>query len=120
MKKIIQVLLFTLMALNIINAKASAANSGTYSFNFYYVNFSPKCKSATPEFMRLGSKHAIGGKEVVFLRISCDEYPQKAKEAGITTYPTFLLLDPAGKIIARYEGERNAEAMIAFLNQILQ
>ena len=120
MKKIIQILLFTLLALNIINAKASAANSGTYSFNFYYVDFSPQCKSATPEFMRLGSNHSIGGKEVVFARISCEQYPQKAKEVGITTYPSFVLLDPAGKIIARYEGERKAEAMTAFLKQILQ
>jgi len=120
MKKIIQVFLFTLLALNIINAKVSAANSGTYSFNFYYVDFSPQCKSATPEFIRLGSNQTIGGKEVVFTRISCDQYPQKAKEVGVTTYPTFVLLDPTGKIVAKYEGARKAEAMIAFLNQVLQ
>jgi len=37
------------------------------------------------------------------------------KELNLTTYPTVFLLDPASKNVARYEGIRNAEAMIALI-----
>lgn len=120
MKKITQLLLFTLLVINIINAKASASNLGAYSFNMYYVEWDGNSKAAAPEFMKLGSKKTIAGKEVIFSRIDGNQYPQKIKEFGIRGYPTVLLLDPSGKLVARYEGERKAEAMMAFLNQILQ
>jgi thiol-disulfide isomerase/thioredoxin len=92
------------------------------TFTMYYADWCPHCKSAKPEFKELVNKGYIGeGRSRCKVRmVSVEENPEAVKAAPkpINGFPTFLLETPGGEVY-EYQGSRNTEGYLKFLNEKL-
>ena len=92
------------------------------TFTMYYADWCPHCQSAKPEFKELVNKGYIGeGRTRCKVRmISVEENPEAVKAAPkpVNGFPTFLLETPGGEVY-EYQGSRNTEGYLKFLNEKL-
>ena len=68
---------------------------------FFYADWCPFCKQAEKEFL---SKADQIPEDVVILKINYDTATELKDQYGITSQDTFVLLDPSGKEIKRWNG----------------
>lgn len=104
---------------NIIQGFASGSSSSDTSFTMYYVDWCPHCKSVKPifsEFMGNGSV-LVNGKTVKCKMVNAEADPDAMKGVNVKGYPSFLL-NNQGKLV-EFNGERNADGFMSFLNQNL-
>ena len=92
------------------------ANSSA-SFTMYYADWCPHCKTALPEFQKLGPTMTIGGTSVVLQALEEQQIPPAMKD-GIKGYPTIQLVKPDGSVM-EYSGDRTADGFQQFLRQTL-
>jgi hypothetical protein len=97
------------------NAVPAPAGSNPWKFNMYYVDWCPHCHHAKPEFEGLGPTMTIGDKSVVLQAIEAEKNPEAIRGLKISGYPTFLLYDAEGKIVADYDGPRKGVSFRSFL-----
>lgn len=92
------------------------------TFTMYYADWCPHCQSAKPAFKDLAAKGYVGeGKGRCKIRmVGLEENPEEMKAAGgkIKGFPTFLLETPGGQTY-EYEGERNVDGYLKFINDKL-
>ena len=93
--------------------------SEEYNFTMYYADWCPHCKTAKPEFAKLGTIQTIGGKRVTCSAVEADANPEAAKKNNVQGYPTFHLYDASGNLVQEYKGERNIDGFQAFLDSVL-
>ena len=88
------------------------------SFTMYYADWCPHCQSIKPEFTEFSNRGSvdIGGKACQIRMIDAAKNPEAAKGKPVKGFPTFLLETTDGKIV-EYQGERNTDGWLAFINQ---
>jgi thiol-disulfide isomerase/thioredoxin len=88
---------------------------------FVYATWCPHCKTVLPEMKDLEAQSPIkvGGKECEIVIIESEEKDKlTALNHKVEGYPTFLLQDAAGTM-HQYEGERNRDAIVAYVTKML-
>ena len=90
------------------------------TFTLYYADWCPHCQTVKPEFTELVNKGAIevGGKKCEIRMIDAAKNPEAAKGKPVRGFPTFLLETTDGKVV-EYQGERNTDGWMSFINQNL-
>lgn len=101
---------------SMMHGRESFANSSA-SFTMYYADWCPHCKTALPEFQKLGATKTIGGTSVVLQAVEEQQIPPEKKDA-IKGYPTIQLVKPDGSVM-EYSGDRTATGFQQFLQQAL-
>lgn len=96
--------------------KMESFGSNPPTFTMYYTDWCGYCKKAKPEFKKcMDSNPSIHNKKIDYVMVDCDKDKQKAKTAGVSSYPTFILNVNGKKVL--YEGERNYNAFKTFLEK---
>ena len=92
----------------------------TNTFTMYYADWCPHCQSVKPEFTEFSNRGTIdvGGKSCTIRMIDAAKNPEAAKGKPVKGFPTFLLETTDGKIV-EYQGERNTDGWLAFINSKL-
>jgi len=101
---------------SMMRGRESFANSSA-SFTMYYADWCPHCKTALPEFKKLGATMTIGGTSVVLQALEEQQIPPELKDT-IKGYPTIQLVKPDGSVM-EYSGDRTATGFRQFLQQTL-
>jgi thiol-disulfide isomerase/thioredoxin len=91
--------------------------NGSASFTMYYADWCPHCKTALPEFQKLGATKTIGGTSVVLQALEEQQISPELKDT-IKGYPTIQLVKPDGSVM-EYSGDRTATGFQQFLQQAL-
>jgi thioredoxin 1 len=91
--------------------------SASHTFYMIGTSWCPHCRSAKPEFEKMGSIMTIGGKEVALKYVDADEDKAVAANFQVEGYPTFVL-EKGGQQI-KYNGPRDKAAMRSFVEQNL-
>ena len=88
------------------------------SFTMYYADWCPHCQTIKPEFTEFSNRGSIevAGKKCEIRMIDAAKNPEAAKGKPVKGFPTFLLETTDGKIV-EYEGERNTDGWLAFINK---
>lgn len=88
------------------------------TFTMYYADWCPHCQSVKPEFTEFSNRGTIevGGKKCQIMLVDAAKNPEAAKGKPVKGFPTFLLETTDGKIL-EYQGERNTDGWLAFINQ---
>ena len=90
-------------------------NSSDSNFVMYYADWCGHCKSAKPEFQKLGATQTIAGKPVTIRMVNPETQPDAAAGADIRGYPTIVLMNGGSKV--EYQGERSYAGFLSFLQQ---
>ena len=87
------------------------------TFTMYYADWCPHCQTVKPEFTEFSKDGTIevGGKPCQVLMIDAAKNPEAAKGKPVKGFPTFLLETTDGKVV-EYQGSRNTEGWMSFLN----
>jgi thiol-disulfide isomerase/thioredoxin len=92
------------------------------SFTMYYADWCPHCQAAKPGFKgwidESGGSVQIGSQRCKINMVTPEQDPDAVKGKGVKGFPTFLLETADGKQV-EYQGERNKDSYLAFLNQKL-
>ena len=75
------------------------------------------CKTAKPEFEKLGNSVTVNGKKVTIEKVNGDLDPERVKAAGVGGFPTIILENDGEKI--NFEGKRNHTSFMNFLKKNL-
>jgi thiol-disulfide isomerase/thioredoxin len=88
------------------------------SFTMYYADWCPHCQTIKPEFTEFSNRGTVdvGGKACQIRMIDAAKNPEAAKGKPVKGFPTFLLETTDGKVV-EYQGERNTDGWLAFINQ---
>ena len=88
------------------------------TFTMYYADWCPHCQTVKPEFTEFSNRGTIevGGKKCQIMLVDAAKNPEAAKGKPVKGFPTFLLETTDGKIL-EYQGERNTDGWLAFINQ---
>ena len=88
------------------------------TFTMYYADWCPHCQSVKPEFTEFSNRGTIevAGKKCQIMLVDAAKNPEAAKGKPVKGFPTFLLETTEGKVI-EYQGERNTDGWLAFINQ---
>jgi thiol-disulfide isomerase/thioredoxin len=88
------------------------------SFTMYYADWCPHCQTVKPEFTEFSNRGAIdvGGKSCQIRMIDAAKNPEAAKGKPVKGFPTFLLETTDGQIV-EYQGERNTDGWLSFINK---
>lgn len=87
----------------------------------FYVDWCPHCVSTKPEWAKLQNNlnnKKVNGKNVQVKAVNCEGSKleeEAAKDNNVNGFPTIKLIKNNESI--DYNGERNAEAMVEFVNQ---
>jgi thiol-disulfide isomerase/thioredoxin len=104
------------------NPSGGASPVSENTFTMYYADWCPHCQSAKPEFKELAAKGYVGegGARCKIKMVGLEENPEEMKAAGgkIKGFPTFLLETPGGQTY-EYQGERNTDGYLKFINEKL-
>lgn len=102
-------------------AAANAADAADATFVMYHVSWCPHCRSAKPEFEKLGASVMVGGKKVALKAVNPEEEGEASVQGGpVKGYPTFRLFHGAAAGAAapvEFTGERTEAAMREFLQR---
>lgn len=90
------------------------ASAGT-TFTMYYADWCGHCKTAKPDFQKLGSTQTIAGKTVSIRMVNPETQPDQAAGVDIKGYPTIVLMNGGSKV--EYQGERTHSGFLSFLQQ---
>jgi thiol-disulfide isomerase/thioredoxin len=87
------------------------------TFTMYYADWCPHCQSVKPEFTEFSKDGTIqvGGKPCQVLMVDAAKNPEAAKGKPVKGFPTFLLETTDGKVV-EYQGSRNTDGWMSFLN----
>jgi thiol-disulfide isomerase/thioredoxin len=102
---------------NVIQGFVSGGLGSEPSFTMYYVDWCPHCKAVKPlftDFMGSGTVQ-VNGKPVKCAMVNAETNPDAVKGLNIKGYPSFLL-NKDGKLI-EFNGQRNADGFMSFLNE---
>jgi thiol-disulfide isomerase/thioredoxin len=88
------------------------------TFTMYYADWCPHCQTVKPEFTEFSNRGTIevSGKKCQIMMVDAAKDPNAAKGKPVKGFPTFLLETTDGKIL-EYQGERNTDGWLAFINQ---
>lgn len=88
------------------------------TFTMYYADWCPHCQTVKPEFTEFSNRGTIevSGKKCQIMMVDAAKNPEAAKGKPVKGFPTFLLETTDGKIL-EYQGERNTDGWLAFINQ---
>jgi thiol-disulfide isomerase/thioredoxin len=88
------------------------------SFTMYYADWCPHCQTIKPEFTEFSNRGSVevAGKKCEIRMIDAAKNPEAAKGKPVKGFPTFLLETTDGKIV-EYQGERNTDGWLAFINK---
>jgi thiol-disulfide isomerase/thioredoxin len=91
------------------------------TFTLYYAEWCPHCKTVKPEFKEWSKNGFVtaAGKNVKVRMVEQSENPEEVASKGIKGFPTFLLETANGKKV-EFQGERNADGYLKFLEEQLQ
>ena len=98
--------------------EATYVTANPWKFNMYYVDWCPHCKTAKPEFAKLGSIQTIGGKKVECNAIEAEKNPEKVL-GKVNGYPTIQLYNAEGEMVDEYSGSRTSQAFQSYLEDIM-
>ena len=82
------------------------------SLVLFYAPWCPHCKSMLPEWAKLKSNNKT---DIAIKKVNSDDNPELCKQYKIEGFPTVLLIDSNGQVIAIYEGARTAESLAEFI-----
>lgn len=85
------------------------------SFSMYYADWCGHCKTAKPEFAKLGSTQTIGDQVVHIKMVNPETHPDEAKGVDIRGFPTIVLKN--GDKIVEYSGQRKYSDFLSFLQE---
>jgi len=90
------------------------------TFTMYYADWCPHCQSVKPEFTEFSKTGPIDvkGKPCQVRLIDAAKNPEAAKGKPVKGFPTFLLETTDGQVL-EYQGERNTNGWLAFINSNL-
>ena len=90
------------------------------TFTMYYADWCPHCKTIKPEFTEFSKSGSItvGSTNCQIRLIDAAKNPDAAKGKPVKGFPTFLLETTDGKMV-EYQGERNTEGWLKFINEKL-
>jgi thiol-disulfide isomerase/thioredoxin len=91
--------------------------SAAHTFYMFGTDWCPHCRSAKPEFEKLGPTMTIDGKTVALKYVDADSNKQMAAEYKVEGYPTFVLESNGQR--QKYSGARDLEAFRSFLTKSL-
>jgi len=116
---VVAVLLVVISLYNrdVIQGFVSGGLGSEPSFTMYYVDWCPHCKAVKPlftDFMGSGTVQ-VNGKPVKCAMVNAETNPDAVKGLNIKGYPSFLL-NKDGKLI-EFNGQRNADGFMSFLNE---
>lgn len=96
-------------------------SDGNPKLTMYYVDWCPHCQHAKPDFEALASKSPlkVGAGSVDIALVNPEKNPDAAAGKPVKGYPTILLEKPGGEIV-EYNGERNTDGYMQFLQQNIQ
>ena len=98
----------------------SSGNSNT--FTMYYADWCPHCQAAKPGFQSWMKDNngsvQIGSTNCKLQMVTPESDPDAVKGKGVKGFPTFLLETAGGKTV-EYQGERNTDSYLKFLNEKL-
>jgi len=92
-------------------------DAGSPTFTMVGVDWCGHCKTAKPEFMKLGSTKTIGGQNVAVRFVNGDD-KEAAAPYQVEGYPAFFLEKP-GQGQIKYSGGRTESDFVAWLTQQL-
>jgi thiol-disulfide isomerase/thioredoxin len=95
------------------------AATPTGTFTMYYADWCGHCQKVKPIFSQLVSQSPlrVGGRTVTVQMISPEKEPAKAKDVKIDGFPTFIFKNAKTGAQTPYNGERNLDGFMAFLQQ---
>jgi thiol-disulfide isomerase/thioredoxin len=105
---------FDIQGFQNLSGPAPAMNT----FTMYYADWCPHCQSVKPEFNEFSNRGSIevGGKKCQIMMVDAAKNPDATKGKPVKGFPTFLLETTDGKIL-EYQGERNTEGWLSFINE---
>ena len=83
------------------------------TFTMFGVEWCGHCRTTKPEFMKLGPKVTIGGKQVTCRYVDADQQKDTLAGYDVQGYPSIFYDE--GDTRVKYEGERTKEGFEAFL-----
>ena len=88
------------------------------TFTMYYADWCPHCQTVKPEFTEFSNRGSIevNGKKCQIMMVDAAKNPDAAKGKPVKGFPTFLLETTEGKVL-EYQGERNTDGWLAFINK---
>jgi len=93
-------------------ARRLAAGRG-HTLVQFFAPWCGHCRKFAPEYERVGAAFAREA-AVDVVKVNADGDPALKREYNVTGYPTVVLVHGGARV--RYEGERSAEALLAFVN----
>jgi thiol-disulfide isomerase/thioredoxin len=98
-----------------------SGSGGADTFTLYYAEWCPHCKTVKPDFEKWSKNGfvTVGGKNVKVRMVEQSEKPDEVAAKGIKGFPTFLLETAQGKTV-EFQGERNPDGYLKFLEEQLQ
>ena len=91
------------------------------TFTLYYAEWCPHCKTVKPAFTEWSKNGFVtaAGKNVKVRMVEQSENPEEVASKGIKGFHTFLLETADGKKV-EFQGERNPDGYLKFLEEQLQ
>ena len=91
-------------------------NTEGYTFIMYYAPWCGHCKTAKPEFLKLGESQTIFGKVVKIRLVDPKEQPNEVMPGvKVRGYPTIHLYGPDNTLLEEYSGDRTYDGFLQFL-----
>ncbi|XP_062083502.1 probable protein disulfide-isomerase A6 [Humulus lupulus] len=81
----------------------------------FYAPWCGHCKKLAPEYEKLGSNFKKA-KSVLIGKVDCDEHKSLCSKYGVTGYPTIQWFPKGSLEPKNYEGPRNTESLVEFVN----
>ncbi len=91
-------------------------SSGGYEFLMVYAHWCGHCKTTMPMFEEFAkaSPMTVNGKQVAIKKVDGDADKAAAEKFGVKGFPTFVLVDPQGKV-TMHEGGRDPASWKSFI-----
>ena len=107
---------------NEFSQKAKLGNSGGSAADiyFFYTEWCPHCKTATPEWDSFADEmkdKTVKGIKINCFKVDCDKDQATADKFNVKGFPTIKLMK--GNQIIEYDAKPKKETLIEFLNQSL-